>query len=297
MKAIKSRIKSVESTMSITKAMELVASSKLRRAKMQEEAVKPYYKLLAETIEDIIQTTGEKNAFIRETDVSSAACYIVIAGDRGLAGGYNANLFRLVRERIKEDDCILPVGKKSVEHYEKQPYRILTTDFRIAASVAIPEAHEIGDIICKHFLSGQFGHVYLVYTEFKSMLTQEPQLRALLPLDKDMMNPDASNAMAAREKENGFTKTEKITFHTDTLYEPSPEEVLSAIIPQYVSGMIYGAVCEASASEFAARRTAMNAANKNADEMISTLTLKYNRARQTMITQEITEIIAGSNTL
>lgn len=290
MKAIKSRIKSVESTMSITKAMELVASSKLRRAKMQEEAVKPYYRMLADTISDIIRTTGEKNTFIRETDESAPACYLVIAGDRGLAGGYNNNLFRLVKERIHDGDCVIPVGKKSVDHYARQPYEVLTTDFPLAASVGIPESHEIGDVICRNFEAGRIGRVFVVFTEFRSMLTQEPQILPLLPLDRDALNRTKADT------DTQDTGTPKI-LSPDTIYEPTPEAVLSAIIPQYVSGMIYGAVCEAAASEFAARRTAMNAANKNADEMISALTLKYNRARQTMITQEITEIIAGSDAL
>lgn len=292
MKAIKSRIRSVESTMSITKAMELVASSKLRRAKMQEEAVKPYYRLLAETISDIIRTNKEKNAFIRMPGDDEAACYIVIAGDRGLAGGYNNNLFRLVRDRIKDNDCVLPVGKKSVDYYAKQPYEVLTTDFQPAASIGINESHDIGAVVCKNFLSGRIGRVFIVYTEFVSMLTQEPRLVSLLPLDKEALQKEAGE----ENTPNSVEKKTKLP-SPDTIYEPSASHVLQTIIPQYVSGMIFGAVCEAAASEFAARRTAMNAANKNAGEMIDTLTLKYNRARQSMITQEITEIIAGSDAL
>lgn len=285
MKAIKNRIKSVSGTMQITKAMELVASSKLRRAKQQEEAVRPYYSMLLDTIRDIIRDSGEKHAFITAKDGADAVCYIVIAGDRGLAGGYNNNLFRLVREQIREGDCVIPVGKKSLDYYSKQTYEILTSDFPISADVGIPQAHEIGELVCKHFVSGRIGRVVVAYTEFASMMTQIPRMQELLPLNRD-------TTRAEDPAEQG-----KKALRPDTIYEPSAEAVLASIIPQYVSGMIYGAVCEAAAAEFAARRAAMNAANKNADEMIANLTLRYNRARQSMITQEITEIIAGSEAL
>ncbi len=288
MKAIKSRIKSVESTRQITKAMELVASSKLRRAKQQEEAVKPYYTILHDTIRDIVRAGNERNRYIRPTEDDDATCYVVIAGDRGLAGGYNNNLFRMVREVLREGDCVIPVGKKSMEYYRKQPYEILSHDFPISADVGIEDAHEIGEIVCRNFIAGRIGRVVVAYTEFLSMLSQQPKMLELLPLDREALRTAEDQSLGADEKRK---------MQPDTIYEPSAETVLMSVIPQYVSGMIFGAVCEASASEFAARRTAMNAANKNADEMISTLTLRYNRARQAMITQEITEIIAGSEAL
>ena len=293
MKAIKTRIKSVESTRQITKAMELVASSKLRRAKQQEEAVKPYYRMMLDTIRDLVSAGCERHPLINANPEVSSACYIVIAGDRGLAGGYNNNLFRLVRDRISVGDCVIPVGKKSVDYYTKQDYEILTKDFALSADVGIAEAHEIGEIVCHAFVQGKIGRVVVAYTEFASMLSQIPKTMELLPLEKDMLR-----AEKLQEKTHiGEEETAKPKLSPDTIYEPGPEAVLNAVIPQYISGMIYGAVCEAAASEFAARRTAMNAANKNADEMISGLTLKYNRARQAMITQEITEIIAGSEAL
>lgn len=293
MKAIKTRIKSVESTRQITKAMELVASSKLRRAKQQEEAVKPYYRMMLDTIRDLVRAGCERHPLINANPEASSACYIVIAGDRGLAGGYNNNLFRLVRDRISVSDCVIPVGKKSVDYYTKQDYEILTKDFALSADVGIAEAHEIGEIVCHAFVQGKIGRVVVAYTEFASMLSQIPKTMELLPLEKDMLR-----AEKLQEKTHiGEEETANPKLSPDTIYEPGPEAVLNAVIPQYISGMIYGAVCEAAASEFAARRTAMNAANKNADEMISGLTLKYNRARQAMITQEITEIIAGSEAL
>ena len=292
MKAIKSRIKSVESTRQITKAMELVASSKLRRAKQQEEAVKPYYSMLLDTIRDIVRVGCERHPLINARPDASATCYIVIAGDRGLAGGYNNNLFRLVRDMIADGDCVIPVGKKSLEYYARQPYEILSKDFPMSAEIGIPESHEIGEMVCSAFRSGKICRVVVAYTEFASMLSQVPKTLELLPLERDILRAEKKPASVYAAEEE--TKPKLLP---DTIYEPSPEAVLERIIPQYVSGMIFGAVCEAAASEFAARRTAMNAANKNADEMISNLTRRYNRARQAMITQEITEIIAGSEAL
>ena len=292
MKAIKSRIKSVESTRQITKAMELVASSKLRRAKQQEEAVKPYYSMLLDTIRDIVRVGCERHPLINAKPDATATCYVVIAGDRGLAGGYNNNLFRLVRNQIKDGDCVIPVGKKSVDYYTKQSYAILSTDFMPAADVGIAQSHEIGSIVCQAFRSGKVGRVVVAYTEFASMLSQIPKTLELFPLERDVLRAEQTKKTGREEMES-----EKPKLQPDTIYEPSPSAVLEMIIPQYVAGMIFGAVCEAAASEFAARRTAMNAANKNADEMISSLTLRYNRARQAMITQEITEIIAGSEAL
>lgn len=279
MKAIKGRIKSVQSTMQITKAMELVAASKLRRAKQQEEETKPFYRILAGTITDIITANGETDRYLRKTEAGGHTLYIVIAGDRGLAGGYNNNLFRMVRDRICEGDWVLPVGRKALEHYKKEAYPILTEEFSVTADVDVPGTFEMGELVCRGFLEKQYDSVLLVYTEFKSMLTQVPVEKKLLPLEKEAFSTEGDEEPKA---------------HQITVYDPSPEEVLDRIIPQYISGMLYGAVCEAFASECASRRNSMSAANKNAGEMIDMLTLHYNRARQAMITQEITEIIAGS---
>ena len=282
MKAIKGRIKSVQSTMQITKAMELVAASKLRRAKQQEEETKPFFRILGDTISDILASNGEHSRYLRKKTENGHKLYIVIAGDRGLAGGYNNNLFRMVRDEIREGDWVLPVGRKALEHYGKQTFPILTEEFSVTAEVGIPESFELGALVSKGFLDGKFDTVSVVYTEFRSMLTQTPTEKALLPLEKE--------DFSAKSGEEAGT-------HQLTEYDPSPEEVLDRIIPQYISGMLYGAICEAFASECASRRNSMSAANKNAGEMIGSLTLHYNRARQAMITQEITEIIAGSEAL
>lgn len=280
MKAIKNRIKSVESTMQITKAMELVATSKLRKAKESAENTRPFFQILQETVADILDGSHEIVSPYLGEYAGGNTCWIVIAGDRGLAGGYNHNLFRMIDAEMNEDDCIIPIGKKSVEHYARANCHILTTAYNIAADIDIANADEIARLVCEKFQTGRFSRVKLIYTKFVNMLSQIPQSEQLLPLDPAL-----------------FTRIQRNKSRSLTIYEPSEEQVLNAIIPQVLSGMLYSAACEACAAEQAARRTAMSSANKNAGEMIDSLKLNYNRARQAVITQEITEIVAGSEAL
>lgn len=282
MKAIKSRIKSVESTMQITKAMELVASSKLRRAKLEAENTRPFFAVLRETIGGIVTNFQDvSSAFLEQHGEEEGCCYIVIAGDRGLAGGYNNNLFRAADGMmVPGRDCVLPIGKKSIEHYARRDVEILTDRFDLAADVGVADSVEISSLICRYYLQKRFGRVTLIYTEFVNMLSQEVMTERLLPLRKEDF---------VEEKRSGMAEL--------TLYEPSEQEVLDSVIPQFLSGMIYSAGREAAAAEQAARRTAMNSANKNAGELVDNLTLHYNRARQAVITQEITEIVAGAEAL
>ena len=229
MKDIKLRIKSVESTMQITKAMELVASSKLRRAKERAEETRPYFTTLHECLTDIAYgNTDFSSPFVQQREVKKT-CYIMIAGDRGLAGGYNTNLFKTVAERM----------------------------------------------LCGQFRKGAFDALYVGYTNFVSMLSQQPAVLKMLPIRYER-----------REAKN--------TAESLTIYEPSSEAVYDASVPEYVGGLWWGAMAESVASEQGARRTAMDAASKNAGDMIEDLSLKYNRARQGAITQEITEIVAGA---
>ncbi len=281
MKNIKIRIKSVESTMQITKAMELVASSKLRKAKERVEKSRPYFEILHNTLWDITENNREFTSdFVIKRNVKKV-CYIVIAGDRGLAGGYNNNLFKAVAnhigERSKEEITVLPIGKKAVEYFEKRGYEILTKEFAVAEDVSVSDCFEISRLISKEFLSRHFDELHIAYTRFESMLSQTPDVIKILPLSIEKENKETDN------------KSKMMT-----IYEPSSETVFDSIVPEYISGMIYGAISEAWASELGARRTAMDSASKNAGEMIETLSLKYNRARQSAITQEITEIVAGS---
>ena len=276
MKDIKLRIKSVESTMQITKAMELVASSKLRRAKERVEQSRPYFETLYKTLYDIAASNIDLSSpYLAQRQVKKS-CYIVIAGDRGLAGGYNTNMFKAIAaDAAGKDYCVLPIGKKAVEHFAHRGVPILTDNFALVADLSVSDSFELARMVCKKFLDGEFDEIKLGFTQFVSMLTQTATVLQALPFDA----PRPERGKAAREL---------------ILYEPNSEEVFNAIIPEYLSGMIYGAMCESVASELGARRTAMDSASKNAGEMIDNLNLYYNRARQAAITQDITEIVAGA---
>ena len=277
MKDIKLRIRSVESTMQITKAMELVASSKLRKAKERQERSRLYFTEMRNTLASIESSTRDFSSPYQKQREVKKRLVIMIAGDRGLAGGYNSNIIKAVTEKMRDGvpTCILPVGKRAVDFCVRKEIEIATREFAEAGSISIPDCFAIGNLVTQGYLSGQFDEVSIIYTQFVSMLTQTPREDDLLPL----------------KTEDGCKRE---NLRTLVLYEPSPEEVYDAIVPGYVAGMIYGAMCEAVASEQGARRTAMDAASKNAAEMIEDLSLRYNRARQGAITQEITEIVAGA---
>ena len=275
MNDIKSRIKSVTGTMQITKAMELVATSKLRRARERIEASRPFHNLISEAIKGIATTDLEDCIWIAPTE-GKRPLYIVIAGDRGLAGGYNTNVFRLTSMISQGKDVkIIPMGKKALDHYSRRGADVLSSDYGFVSEVSVGDALNIAEIAAAGFAEGKYDSVYVVYTRFVSMISQTPVYEQLLPLEPEMKG------------EGGI----------DPIYCGDPEEILNKIVPQYVGGVLYSTVCESLASESAARRTAMNAANKNASEIIDTLVLKYNRARQAVITQEITEIVSGSEAL
>lgn len=271
-KIIKNRIKSVEGTKQITKAMELVATSKLRRAKENMERIKPYFESLRELAEDLMENNTDFSSPFCKGDEEKPACHVVIAGDRGLAGGYNANLFRSLN--VKEGDYIVPIGKKVCEYFAKRNVNILTYDYALAGNVRSGDCMRMAQLLAKDYREGKFGRVDVSYTRFVNVLTFEPETELLLPFAPNV----------EREKKAGVL----------TIYEPGVEAVFNQLIPQYISGIIYGGVTSSVASELSSRRNAMQAANKNADEMIADLTLKYNRSRQSAITQEITEIVAGS---
>ena len=271
---VKNRIRSVESTMHITKAMELVASSKLKKAKERMENSRVFFTALYDTLSELSSINGDfSSVFVRERPVKKN-CFVVVAGDRGLAGGYNTNVFRTVQETAGNTPyCVLPIGKKALEYYRKNGIEVLSEAFAVVGSVTLSDCSRLGKLLAEGFRRNHFDAVHLVYTDFVSMLLQQPAEKKLLPLSVD---------------EKRETKKEFI------LYEPSASGVFNQIIPEYLSGMAWGAICESYASELAARRTAMDSATKNASDMIDALSLQYNRARQGAITQEITEIVAGA---
>ena len=277
MKAVKLRIKSVQSTMQITKAMELVASSKLRKAKERAEVCRPYFETMHQTLADIAQgNTDFSSVYARESG-NEKCCYVLIAGDRGLAGGYNTNLFKCLEAASAGlDFVVLPIGKKAVEYSKRNGFVCVTESFGEIADISVADCFEMANLLCREFKKGEFGHIDLCYTRFVSMLSQQPSAIPVLPL-KDLTKEQDTKSI-----------------RNLILYEPDASKVFEAIVPEYLAGLIYGAVCESVASELAARRTAMEAATNNAEEMIEKLNLHYNRARQASITQEITEIVGGA---
>lgn len=286
MKAVKLRIKSVQSTMQITKAMELVASSKLRRAKERSEKCRPYFDELYSTLVNIANSNTDFSSIYAKDNVNEKVCYVVIAGDRGLAGGYNSNLFKCFEADAKgKAYSVLPIGKKAVEYFKRKNAEILTEAFGEIAPIAVADSFAISNLICEEYKNGSFGCVSLVYTEFINILSQVPHTVATLPLAD------------IKHKKGGESGKETGGVKNIILYEPDSTEVFNTIVPEYLAGVIYGAICDSVASEQAARRTAMDAATSNAEEMIETLNLHYNRARQASITQEITEIVGGAEGL
>ncbi len=275
-KEIKNRIRSMESTKQITKAMEMVATSKLRKAQAQVASSRPYFQIFSTAISDIIAAnTDFSSPYLVKRPVRKAV-YIVIAGDRGLAGGYNSNILKqVVADMEGKDSVVLPIGKKAVDFFQSKKVSMLTANYAVAEDVSLGDCFTIAKNIAKGFLTGEYDEVFVAYTNFVSVLSQVPVSKQLLPLLPEQT-------------------TEKGASHREILYEPDCETVFDTIVPEYIGGILYSALCESRASEQAARRTAMDSASQNADEMIADLSLKFNRARQAAITQEITEIVAGS---
>ena len=275
-KDIKNRIRSMESTKQITKAMEMVAASKLRQAQNRVLASRPYFEILYGAISDIAATNRDFSSPYLKPQPEGRSLFVVIAGDRGLAGGYNSNVLKLAVEQMEgKDAVVLPIGKKALDYFRSHSVACHTEAYAEAAALTVGDCFSIAKDISKAFLAHQYSEIYVVYTNFVSVLSQSPSAMKLLPLEQ--------------------TPTTGEGAHMDTVYEPNAEEAFAAIIPEYMGGVIYGSLCESRCAEQAARRTAMDSATQNAEEMIDDLTLKYNRARQAAITQEITEIVAGSD--
>ena len=272
-KDIKLRIKSMESTKQITKAMEMVASSKLRKAQERVLHSRPYFEILYDPISEIAASASGLSSPYLETRTGNKVLYVVIAGDRGLAGGYNSNILKLAYSELEgKDPQVVPMGKKAVDFFHSRNVPILTEAYAEAADISVGDCFTLAKDLSARFRGGEFDEIRVAFTNFVSVLSQTPASLRLLPLGQ----------------------TQKTAVPRDVLYEPTPEEVFDAIIPEYLGGVIYGALCESVASEQAARRTAMDSATQNAEDMIADLSLKFNRARQAAITQEITEIVGGA---
>ena len=281
MKDIKRRRDSIQSTGQITKAMKLVSTVKLQKAKGKAESTKPYSDLMYETICNMLARSGNINHKYLVPGESSKKAVITITANRGLAGGYNTNLTKLITESgiPKEDIDIVAIGTKGRDYLARRGYNISEDDSDVINEPLYTDARSICDKLLERFAAGEIGEIYLAYTSFKNTVVHEPKLIKLLPVSVDT---------------DGLSSDEDTT---PMNYEPAEDEALNLIIPKYVCSLIYGALIEAVASENGARTQAMDNATSNADEMISDLSLKYNRARQASITQELTEIIAGANAI
>lgn len=283
MRDIKRRKQSIQSTGQITKAMKLVSTVKLQKSKNKAEETKPYFRHMYAAMSEILAKSGNIDHPFLKGDPSKKKGIIVISSNRGLAGGYNSNIVKLVMSSgISKDDCVIyAVGKKGKDTLARRGYEIAEDYSEVMGGPVFNDAIVIGRKVVQDFNDGKIGEIYLAYTDFKNTVSHIPTFSQLLPVKKA--------ERAEEESEN-----DKLLFMN---YEPEAEEALSMIIPLYINSMIYGGLMQAFASENGARMQAMDSATNNATEMISDLTLKFNRARQSAITQEITEIVGGANAI
>lgn len=285
MRDIKRRKSSIQSTQQITKAMKLVSTVKLQRTKQRAEQSKTYFEAMYKTVTSMLSKTGGLNHPYLKASTSEKKAVIVITSNRGLAGGYNSNVTKLITkgEFKKEDLVLYTIGKKGNETFRRMGYNIAWDNTEMIEEPRYDDAMKLSKEILTGFSNGEFGEIYLAYTAFKNTISHEPTLIKLLPYEVD-------------ENEVGDDKQEK----DDNVlmnFEPHDEEALNMIIPKYITSLIFGGMVEAAASENGARMQAMDSATSNAEEMISSLSLMYNRARQGSITQELTEIVAGANAI
>ncbi len=283
MRDIKRRIKSVSSTQQITKAMNLVASSKLNRAKARFNDTKPFFSATQRVIGNVVKgSKGVSSIFMRESE-GKKTLVVVVTGDRGLCGGYNSNVCKTGMEIIskKADACVIAVGNKAREFFRHKNVKIAEAYRDVSEKPSYSEAYTIGQKIIDMYEKGEADEVYFVYTEFITTLTNEPKAIKLLPLDPEDFKGDDSEPHSS----------------TLTIYEPDEEAVLDYVIPKYINTVLFGGMVESAVCELSSRMTAMDSATENASEMIEHLNLVYNRVRQGAITQEITEIVSGSNAL
>jgi F-type H+-transporting ATPase subunit gamma len=296
MKTIKRRIKSVSSTLQITKAMEMVASSKLRRAKQRAEALRPYLDAHEEMLADIAASKTDFATVYTTVRKIKNRLFIVIEGDRGLAGGYNSNVTRLVHNYIGKDAAeenppkIIAIGRKSVEYFKKVGWELISEHPYFSENVKPGRVGDIADMVTDMFKAGEVDEVMLFYTSYISALKQEPSKMKLLPFD---LSGKISLDVEQFGKESNFIQYKHETIN----YDPSPEAVFDRIIPKMLMSIISCACIDSFASEQSARRNAMESASDNAADMIDKLSLQYNRARQEKITNEINEIVGGANAI
>lgn len=287
MRDIKRRKGSIQSTQQITKAMKLVSTVKLQRARANAERSRVYFNCMFETVHNILSRIGHVDHRFLTGGASSKKAVIVITSNRGLAGGYNSNIIKLVsrnEEFRKEDVIIYAIGSKGRDAFERNGYQVAMDLSEIVEDPVYADAMNLSDTLLQSFADGEIGEIYLAYTAFKNTVSHVPTLLKLLPVTPSDVEERAGEGM----------DQEQMALMN---FEPKDEEALDMIVPKYVTSLIYGALMEAVASENGARMQAMDSATSNAEDIISELALKYNRARQGSITQELTEIIAGAEAI
>lgn len=279
MQSIKRRMKSVESTKKITKAMQLVATSKLRKTRNQLDELKPYYSKVQETVASILKSNEGKieNAYLKENK-DGQDVYIVITSSLGLCGGYNANVFKTVSGLILNHDYIYAIGTKGAGYFGHRDIKFNDTYLDLNSTLEFKDVIKLVTELTNKYKNKEVKSIKIVYTEFVNNLTFTPRVVTLLPIDV-----------------NEFKDIEITNKYT--IFEPNENAVLNSLIPMYLQSVIYGYLVESVTSENASRRTSMENATDNAEELIENLLLKYNQARQTAITNEISEIVAGANSL
>ena len=281
MREIKRRKASIASTQQITKAMKLVSTVKLQRAKSKAEATKPYFDCMYDTVATMLSKSGNVDHPYLKSGASSKKAVITITSNRGLAGGYNNNIVKLIigdETFDKENTEIYALGKKGRDSLGLRGYTVASDLSEVMNGPIYADAKELSEVLLEKFEKGEIGEIYLAYTVFKNTVTHVPTMLKLLPVEIEAKD---------------VTEGDNIPMY----YEPDEEEALGMIIPKYITSLIYGAMMEAVASENGARMQAMDSATSNAEEMIQKLELDYNRARQGSITQELTEIIAGAQAI
>ena len=280
MRDIKRRKSSIESTQQITKAMKLVSTVRLQRARLRAENSKAYFNCMYDTVTSVLAKASNVNHPYLKAGSSNRKAVVVITSNRGLAGGYNSGIIKLITRGNfdKEELDIYALGKKGKEFLARYGYNIKEDDSDKIDDPVYADAMGISKRLLESYAAGEIGEIYLAYTAFKNTVVHDPKLIKLLPVE-----PEES---PVKEETKGATALMN--------FEPEDEEALDLIIPKYVTSLIYGGMVESVASENGARMQAMDSATSNAEEMISKLSLQYNRARQGSITQELTEIIGGA---
>jgi len=291
---VRLRMRAIEQTLKVTKAMKLISTAKLRKGRRMLENTEPYFKRIQKSMYDILSGcdvfTDEgiiNSVFFRKIEPESHTAIIAITSDKGLAGSYNVNIYRKVIqlcENVRKPLLIL-IGAVAPRYFIHSPHVILE-DFSFHSQIpAIEHAEEIADYVISQYLWGVFGEVHIVYTHMFNTAKLRPTDHQIIPLNKEIIQKDLLDI--------GDTRRVDLKFE----YSPSAEEIFDALVPQYIKGVIYGCMVEAYASEQSARMVAMEEASKNADEMLSTLRINYNRERQAGITQEISEIAGSAESL